>query len=824
MNPKVLQQLTSNAALLLVLSLLYIQIVRRWQNKILIGQILKGCLFGVVSIGVMMSPFHLLPGLVFDTRSVVISVGGFFGGPIVAVISVLIANAFRVFLGGVGALTGVLVVFCSAGIGVFFYYYRKQRKVKNRALQFYLFGVLVHLVMLLCMLSLPWPVAQKALKNISIPVMLIYPLATVFLCFLISDNESKVKAEQLFRESQERYRRIVDTANEGVWEVDQSLTTIFANRKLARLLGYEPDELIGKNLYDFILPEDLDNFENSMLMRRQGKSGSFERRYLRKDGQSVWVQVNASPFLDDKGNFDGAVGMVTDITERKQQEEALRMSEERYREIIEGTKNLVTEVDRKGRLTFVNEASRYVFGLSPQECIGRLAFDFIHPDDREETMAQFGGWLKHKKKHVTFENRQISQSGKVKDMLWSINFRFDENGYMASAKSIARDITERKLAEKALKKSESFLSATISSIQDGVSVLDHGLTIIKANPIMEQWYAHMMPLQGKKCHICYRSATEPFKPCPSLRALKSGQKESDVVPGPEGSPVEWIELFSYPIHDPESGAITGVVEFLRDITEQKKAEEELRHHREHLEELVQERTSELQKANAQLKKEINERRRVEEELREYAQTQKVLVREVNHRVKNNLTAIISMLHMKEDSQEVKGHNGFQHVLSELEGRINGLLTIHSLLSASGWRPLKVTELCRQVVNAASKGIPTDKQVKVKITPSEIKINSNQAHHLTMIINELTTNTIKYALKERREAAIEIAIEQQEQNLRLVFKDDGPGYPDHIFRQTSEVDSVGFELIKGITTKSLGGNITFANNGGAQASITFVNKP
>jgi len=84
-----------------------------------------------------------------------------------------------------------------------------------------------------------------------------------------------------------------------------------------------------------------------------------------------------------------------------------------------------------------------------------------------------------------------------------------------------------------------------------------------------------LPLEGKKCYEVYQNLKKPCDPCPTLRCFKSGKTEWNVVPGLPGSPVKWIELFSYPIKEPDSDKITGVIEFVRDITERKQAEEKL---------------------------------------------------------------------------------------------------------------------------------------------------------------------------------------------------------------------------------------------------------
>ena len=127
-----------------------------------------------------------------------------------------------------------------------------------------------------------------------------------------------------------------------------------------------------------------------------------------------------------------------------------------------------------------------------------------------------------------------------------------------------------------LRQSEQFLNSVFESIQDGISVLSSDLTIRHANGVMKRWYAAKLPLEGKKCFACYRNADQPCDPCPTLRSFETGQTAIDIVPGPaELDEVKWLELSSYPIKDDESGEITGVVEFVKDISQQKRIEEDL---------------------------------------------------------------------------------------------------------------------------------------------------------------------------------------------------------------------------------------------------------
>jgi PAS domain S-box-containing protein len=141
---------------------------------------------------------------------------------------------------------------------------------------------------------------------------------------------------------------------------------------------------------------------------------------------------------------------------------------------------------------------------------------------------------------------------------------------------IAVDITERKQIENALEANEAFLSNVFDSIQDGISVLDKDLNIIRVNHVMEEWYPHAMPIRGKKCFSAYHGRSAPCEKCPSLGAISEKEARSGVVPfeGQGGSQRGWLDIHSFPLKDDEDNVV-GVIEHVRNITERKRAEEAL---------------------------------------------------------------------------------------------------------------------------------------------------------------------------------------------------------------------------------------------------------
>ena len=142
--------------------------------------------------------------------------------------------------------------------------------------------------------------------------------------------------------------------------------------------------------------------------------------------------------------------------------------------------------------------------------------------------------------------------------------------------SIKRGLEEREQAEQALRKNENLLADVLESIQDGISVLDSELNIIRVNQAMRKWYAHMLPIEGKKCYEVYQGLTEACEICPTIRAFKTGKMEMDEISftAVDGATGTW-EVFAFPMLD-DSGKPMGVVEFIRDVTVRKIAEEALR--------------------------------------------------------------------------------------------------------------------------------------------------------------------------------------------------------------------------------------------------------
>ena len=151
----------------------------------------------------------------------------------------------------------------------------------------------------------------------------------------IRDVTDRHRTEMALRESEEKFRRIVETANEGVWVFDVDYRTTLVNRRLADMLGYEPEDLLGRSPEDFLVAQDLDRFRDFKQRRRQGQADVYEIRLQTRPGGLLWTLISASPLYDASGRFLGSLAMVTDITDRKRVEEEVASQRQRLEAEVE---------------------------------------------------------------------------------------------------------------------------------------------------------------------------------------------------------------------------------------------------------------------------------------------------------------------------------------------------------------------------------------------------------------------------------------------------------------------------------------------------------
>jgi len=249
-------------------------------------------------------------------------------------------------------------------------------------------------------------------------------------------------------------------------------------------------------------------------------------------------------------------------------------TERLFQAILDTSESIIFAKDREGVYILANPAFARLLDRPLEEIIGKRDHEIFSKGEaarlREIDAKVLSGEPAHTEDTLTVnEVKRVFATTKLPLK--------DKTGRIVGLCGFAQEVTEEKGLIESLRQSEHLLRSIFDSVQDGISVLNPDLTVRYVNPKMKEWYAENLPLEGKKCFACYHNRSEPCDPCPSLRSLRSGMVERNVVPGLPGSAVEWIELFSYPMKDADSGELTGVVEFVRDITEKVRDERQIVH-------------------------------------------------------------------------------------------------------------------------------------------------------------------------------------------------------------------------------------------------------
>ena len=386
---------------------------------------------------------------------------------------------------------------------------------------------------------------------------------------IVSDITERKRVEQALRESEERYRRMVETANEGIWSIDGNYRTTFVNQRMADMLGYAPEEMIGRGVDSFMFAEDLADHESQMAGRARGESGVYERRYRRPDGREIWAVVSATPLIDPQGNFAGSFGMFTDITDRRQAEEALQESEIRYRIVADNTYDWEYWAGPDGKFIYSSPSCLRTTGYSPGDFLKDpdLIREIIHPQDRAT-------WDEHRRitPQDQKEFRIIRADGETRWIDHICQPVFDSFGKVLGWRASNRDVTERRLAEEALLQYENI----VSSATDAMSLVGRDYVYKTVN----NTYLRRTGLARDQ--IVGKPVSEVM-----------GQAVFDEVIKPridqclDGETVTYSEWFDFSAqgrrhvevtYSPcwnRKQEVTGTVVIAHDITERKKAEETL---------------------------------------------------------------------------------------------------------------------------------------------------------------------------------------------------------------------------------------------------------
>lgn len=338
MSKNFLIDLLQNIAILLVFSLLYDYFsMKKVRDKTLLIKILTGVIIGGIGLILIQTPWILSPGLVFDTRSIMLSIAGLFFGAIPTVIAIIITGLYRFQLGGDGVVMGVAVIVSSGIIGILWGKLRFETLRKNKYWELLFMGFLVHAVMLVCTLFLPRENVLPTIKTIIIPVIFIYPLGTLILGTIMIRQYQNQKTREALRESERRWQFALEGNQDGVRDWDLITNQVYYSKQYKAMLGYEEQEFEA-NIDGWskrVHPDDIETCYADIKKHLDGKEHFYSNihRVLCKNGDYKWV-LDRGKITDysESGKPLRMVGTHTDLTERITKENELKLAKEKAEE------------------------------------------------------------------------------------------------------------------------------------------------------------------------------------------------------------------------------------------------------------------------------------------------------------------------------------------------------------------------------------------------------------------------------------------------------------------------------------------------------------
>ena len=289
---------------------------------------------------------------------------------------------------------------------------------------------------------------------------------------LVRETEEHTRAEEALRESEEKYRTLVESAGEVIAVLDESGVFLFMNRVAAEQLGGKPEDLIGRTAWDLFPQEFADRHVEAVRRVITSGQGAVVDNPTVVGGATRWYRTRLTPLKAADGGPTTALVFASDITERKRAEEALDKSETRFRALVETSSDWIWEVDANGVYTYASPVCKDLLGYEPEEVIGKTPFDFMPPGEARVVAAVFRGITAAHEPFERLENVNLHRSGRLVVLETSGVPILDAHGHLLGYRGVDRDITERVLAVQALQESEERYHAIFRQAADSIVLID----------------------------------------------------------------------------------------------------------------------------------------------------------------------------------------------------------------------------------------------------------------------------------------------------------------------------------------------------------------
>jgi PAS domain S-box-containing protein len=634
------------------------------------------------------------------------------------------------------------------------------------------------------------------------------------------DITERKLAEEALRESEMKYRELVDHVPIGVGIVTFDGHPLAFNDALCRITGISPDTIRETNTLDnYANPEDRTRLFERLTQERVIRD--YEVSMKQPDGTPYYANLNLVRFL-----FKGepvALIMMEDISEKKKAEEALRQSETRFRALIHNSSDIIRILDREGRIVYESPSAERLLGYPPGSQIGRDPMDYIHPDDRDIVKKDLQAVYDRANTGIPTEFRIRTAGG---EYIWvdALGVNLLDVPGVNGVVITTRPIQQRKQAEQEISESEGRLRLALEGadaafwdwdLPSGKEFFsDRFYTMLGYTPgefpaTYDAWVALMHPDDRDHVLPDLRQQIQEKRPlCEIEYRLLS--KERNWI---------WILGRGKIVAMDEQGNPARLTGVNIDITNRRLMESEIRSLNTVLEQRVKDRTEALSKANEALEEENAQRVEAESRLKAAYDEKVMLIKEIHHRVKNNLQIIISLLNLQ--SRYITDEATLA-AIKESQNRVRAMSLVHEkLYQADNVSKIQIKDYIRflgnglfQFYGAKSRG------VRLTLDVGNVDATINTAIPLGLIINELISNSLKYAFPDGRTGEITITVRKEDQALHIQFRDNGAGIPETLDWKNTK--SLGLRLVNTLVDQ-LNGTVELDRSAGTQFTMVLHEK-
>ena len=649
-----------------------------------------------------------------------------------------------------------------------------------------------------------------------------------------SMTAERKQAEEVLRGSEERYRLLADNTLDVIWKMDFNLEFTYSNPAVFDMLGFTPEEWIGTRLPEHCSPEEMQKIQRLITQEIENPKKHtgvvFETSFFTKNGEEIPCEINARILFDENGRPTELQGSTRDITERKQAEEVLLESKERYRLLADNTLDVIWKMDFNLEFTYSNPAVFDMLGFTPEEWIGTRLPEHCSPEEMQKMQRLMTHEIENQKKHtgVVFESIFFNKNGEGIPCEVNARILFDENGRPISMQGTTRDITERKAAEVHIKHLNSVLEAIRNVNQlilvekDRDTLLQEACdALVKARGYDVAWLGFsedgetfaMVKGSGfpeDVSRFCEYMMSGDYPPC--IRDALARKDQLAVMDKSEECGDCFFESVcrgkeAAIIHVEHAGRFFGLLAVLLapdvSIDEEEKG-------------ILAEVAGDI--AFALHNMELEEvRKKAEDQIKASLKEKEVLLREIHHRVKNNLQVISSLLDMQARNAKDKD---VKDALSESMNRIMAMSLIHSqLYEGSDLSEINMKMFVNRLLGQLQIYQVGDTRIAHVIQVDDYPFPIAVAVPVGLVINELLSNALKHAFEGRDEGRIEVILTASESGMiNLRVSDDGVGLPPGFDINKSK--TLGLRLVKIITEDQLRGTLEVTGEEGATFNIEF----